>query len=163
MATTMSKQQAETLLNEYKTRLYAAAEEAIAAYDKKLQSELAAQEADNLRKQQEQREEARKQYSANAVKALTEKRRVKEQLARRGLSRSGTANAALAAVAENKRQADANTTAAKAKAVGELREKLTTARSKAEQSARVNAANTRKTVENKVAEKRLTLMKGTVN
>ena len=162
MATTMTKQQAEDLLADYKTRLYAAAEEAIAAYDRKLKSELADEEADNARRQQEQRETARAKYSANAVKALTESRRLKEQLARRGLTRSGTAKAALSAVSENKRAADATVSAAKTKAVSALQQSLVTARNKAQQASKVNAANTRKTVENKVAEKRLTLMKGTV-
>lgn len=160
MANQLTKEQATRLLEDYESRLRAAMQEAIDAYDRKLQSELAAEEEDNRRRQQQQRESAKAEYNANAVKALAQQRQLKEQLARRGLTNSGTAAARRTAIADSTRATERQIAGKQAQALGTLQEQLLTARRKAEQSSKVNAANARKTLENKVAEKRITLMKG---
>ena len=161
MASKLTKQQANRLLEQYTAGLQKATEAAIAAYNRQVDSDLAAEEDENLRKQKEQKAAAREQYNANAVQALVQKRQLKEQLSRRGLTHSGTAKAYGRAATDTRRAADTSTAVKTSNALGKLQSDLLTARRRAEEKRNTNAANARKTMQNKVTEKRLTLMKNT--
>lgn len=161
MATKLTKKQAQALLDQYEKQQTAATEAAIAAYNKQVDAQTAADTEENRQKQAAATEKANIAYDAALISALADKYTIAEQVASRGLSRSGAATAAAAATEHRRALRQQAARATETDALAQLQANLLSAGRTAQAKKTANAATARKTLAGKVAEKRLTLMKNT--
>lgn len=159
MATTLTKKQAAQLLATYKKQQTDATNASIAAYNKTVDAEVAATEAEVKTAQQTAQATADAAYDRAAVEALIERRQIAETLSNLGLSRSGTAESAVESIDRKRTVSDRTANAVKTQALSELSQRLVTAREQAAAKKAKNRANARKTLAGKIAEKKLTLDK----
>ncbi len=158
----LTKQQAEALLRAYIREQTEATDKEIAAYGR----ETAAQLQETEREAEAGRREAiateREQYSKAAVQAMIDRYAVAQTLASLGLSRSGAADSAREATAVRKTVAEQQATAKTRQTLSALSQRLLTAREQATAKRESHAAAARKTLGGKIAEKRLTLNRATM-
>lgn len=159
---TISKQKAQELLDAYTKQQTAATEAAIAAYNEKQDAAAAETQAENREKQAAAAEAATAAYDKHLVQQLADEYRLAEQIANLGLNRSGTADAARSAVQRTRAVADAAARATHRQAVADLQQSLLTARRRTESNKASYAASARKTLQGKLAEKKLSLTKMTL-
>ncbi len=162
MATTrkiLTKAQVDALLGEYITAQTAAAKKEQDAYNR---------EADAAREKEQQtldseaakaKKEAADAYDTQVVKSLIGKRRLAEQLANFGLSRSGAAAAGQQAVTRSRQLAERNIATTRDAALAMLKQKSETLKKTTEAKKQKNTASSQKTLNNRIAEKRLSLSK----
>ena len=156
---TITKRQAQKLLDAYTKEQTAAAEAAIAAYNREVDANMAETEAAVNAEKAKAETEAATTVDRAAVQALIDRYAVAETLGNLGLLRSGTADTAREGIARRRTTAEREAQTAKRQALSALSQRLVTARRQAEAKKQKNAATVRKTVAGKVAEKKLTLGK----
>ena len=162
MATKLTKWQADTLLAAYKKQQTDAANAAIAAYDAQVDADVSATERQVAADRKAAEQSAAASYDQLAVQAMIDRLRVAETLAGLGLARSGAADAAYDGIGRKRAVAERKTAQNTRAILSELSQKLVTARENAAAKKAKNAASVRKTLDGKVAEKRLTLTKATM-
>lgn len=162
MATKLTKQQATALLNTYTKQQTDAAKASINAYNRAVDAETAATEASIKADQQQARATADAAYDRAAVGALIERRQIAETLSNLGLSHSGTADSAQESINRKRTVSDRAASAVKQKTLSNLSQQLVTAREQAEIKKAKNTATVNKTLQGKIAEKKLTLDKATL-
>ncbi len=160
MSKIVTKEQMEALLDAYIREQTAATEAAIEAYKRKVDLETEAKAQDITARMQQVTDDTKAQYDANAIQALIDRRRAEEQIARWGLTHSGSAKTRLQGVENAQKAAQDRTAAAERASLASLGQQLLTARKTAEGKKDEHAASARKTLGSKIAEKRVTLMKG---
>ncbi len=158
--TTVTKEQVQALLDQYVREQTTATEAAIAAYERKIDAETQAEEEQLRDRMNEVSADARAQYDAEAVKALIARRAAQEQVARWGLSRSGTAKTRLQGISDAAATAAKRTAAQERASLDKISQQLLSASKTAQTKKDQHAASARKTLASKTAEKRVTLMKG---
>lgn len=159
MATKLTKQQAEALLSAYQKQQTDAAKASIAAYNQTVDADTAATEAEIQAEQGAVHATADAAVDRAAIQALIERREIAETLSNLGLSRSGTAASARESIDRKQAIAARGANAVKAKALSSLSQKLVTAREQAAAKKEKNTATVNKTLQGKIAEKKLTLDK----
>ena len=160
MSKIVTKEQMQALLDAYIREQTAATEAAIEAYKRKVDLETEAKAQDITARMKQATDDERTRFDAAAVQALIDRRDAAEQVARWGLSGSGTEKVRLQGADNARIGAQKKATATAGAALSSLGEQLLTARREAEGKKEQYAANTRKTLGSKIAEKRVTLMKG---
>ena len=153
----LTKKQVEALLSAYEKEQTDAANAAITAYDGVQDAQVAAVERETAADTRDVLADARRTLDDAAVKALIDRYAVRDAVAGLGLSRSGTADTALATVEHTRRRTAAQAAVRQRTALSELSEKLVRARETAAAKKAQNAAAVRKNLASKLAEKRLSL------
>lgn len=162
MATKLTKEQAKALLDAYEKQQTAAVNASIAAYNKAVDADVKATESDVAADKQKAVATADTAIDRATVQALIEKRQIAEAITNLGLSRSGVAASADESVERRRLVSERNATAAKRASLSALSQRLVTAREQAAAKKEQNAASAKKTLQAKIAEKKLTLDKATV-
>ncbi len=162
MATKLTKAQAAELLAAYQKQQTDATKASIAAYNKTVDAELAATGATVAAERKAVQDTADAAVDRAAVKALIERRQIAETLSNLGLSRSGTADSANESIDRERVVSERTACAAKQKSLSALSQRLVTAREQAAAKKEKNAASANKTLQAKIAEKKLTLDKAAV-
>lgn len=160
MSKIVTKEQMEALLDAYIREQTAATEAAIEAYKRKVDLETEAKAQEITARMKQVTDDTKAQYDANAIQALINRRQAAEQIARWGLTHSGTAAARLQGLKNAENTAQKRVTAGQQASLSSLGEQMMTARRTAEGKKDEHAASARKTLNSKIAEKRVTLMKG---
>lgn len=160
MSKIVTKEQMQALLDAYIREQTAATEAAIEAYKRKVDLETEAKAQDIAARMKQATAAANAQYDAAAIQALINRRQAAEQIARWGLTHSGTAKARLQGIDNAQEVAVKQTANAQRASLSSLGEQLLTARKTAEGKKDEHAASARKTLGSKIAEKRVTLMRG---
>ena len=162
MATTrkiLNQEQVNALLGKYITEQTAAAKKAEDAYNR---------EADVARDKEQQtlnadaakaKTTAAKALDTQLVKELVGKRRLAEQLATWGLSRSGAAATGNQAAARQRQVALKDIAATRDAALAAIKQKSEALVKQTEAKKQKNTASSQKTLANRIAEKRLSLSK----
>ena len=162
MATKLTKEQAKALLDAYEKQQTAATNASIAAYNKEVDADVKATETEIAAEKQKAQITADTVIDRAAVQALIERRQIAEAISNLGLSRSGVAASADESISRRRLVSENNATAAKRASLSALSQRLVTAREQAAAKKEKNAAAARKTLNSKIAEKKLTLDKATV-
>lgn len=156
---TISEAKAQYLLDQYIAAQTQATEQAIQAYAEKVKAQLAAEEEQTADKAQETTQDTSAAYDKHTVQALVARRNAMESLANRGLTRSGLAQHTKTSIARQKQVAD-NAAAIKGRqTLTTLQKNLEQAKRNAQAQISEHAASARKTLNQKIAEKELTLFK----
>ncbi len=150
----------QAILDEYVREQTAATEAAIAAYERKVDAETQITEQQLRERMQEVSADAKAKYDKAAVKAIIDRRAAAEQVARWGLSRSGTAKTRLQGVDNAAATAVKQAAATERRSLSALSQQLHNATKTAQSKKDQYAATARKTLANRTASKRVTLMKG---
>lgn len=162
MATTrkiLTKAQVDALLGEYIAAQSAAAKKEQDAYNRQADIQRTTQQKELENQAAKAKKEAADAYDAQVVKSLIGKRRLAEQLANFGLSRSGAAVAGQQAVTRSRQLAERNIAATRDAALAMLKQKSEALQSETEAKKQKNTASSQKTLNNRIAEKRLSLSK----
>lgn len=155
----LTAEEVEWLLSEYIAAQSAAAEKAEQAYDRKVDAERD-NELDELRRDDiAEQEKANEKYDAQLVKSLIQKRRLAEQVANWGLSDSGIAAAKRQGVVRSRQVAEKNLAKARDTAMEILAGKRNAIYRDANAKKASNRASSQRTLNNRIAEKRLSLEK----
>ena len=156
---TITKRQAQKLLDAYTKEQTAAAEAAITAYNREVDADTAETEVAVNADKAKAENEAAVAIDRAAVQALIDRYAVAETLGNLGLMRSGTADTAREGITRRRATTERQAQTTKQQTLSALSQRLVTARRQAEAKKQKNAATVRKTVASKVAEKTLTLGK----
>lgn len=159
---TISKREAQKLLEAYKAQQTAATEAAILAYNDKRDARWEETRQTVLDKENERRQEAQAAYDSRLIQQLADTYLLQEQIANRGLTASGSADALMAGLSRQGVVADARHREQETAATAAVQTALLTAHRRAEADKAENAASARKTLQSKVAEKTLSLAKQTL-
>ena len=162
MATTrkiLTKAQVDALLGEYIATQTAAAKNAQEAYNREADAAYDKEQQALDSEAAKAKQTAAKAYDTQVVKSLIGKRRLAEQLANFGLSRSGAAAAGNQAVARSRQLAERDIAATRTAALDALRQKSETLKKTTEAKKQKNTASSQQSLNNRIAEKRLSLSK----
>ncbi len=159
MATKLTKEQAAALLAAYQQQQTDATDASIAAYNKTVDADLKKTETEIAAQQKDAQSTAGVTIDRAAVKALIEKRQIAETLSNLGLSHSGTADSANESVERKRTVSERSARAKQQQRLSALSQQLITAREQAAAKKEKNAASANKTLQAKIAEKKLTLDK----
>ena len=158
----ITKQQAADLLRAYIETQTKATEAAIAQKQRETDEALRETEAEISEKRAAAETDAKKAYSKAAVQALIDRHAVTQTLAALGMLRSGAADAATEAVGTRKTVAEQRAATQKRVVLSELSRRLQTARAQASVKKESVAADARKTLSGKIAEKTVSLNRAAV-
>ncbi|MBO5928870.1 MAG: hypothetical protein J6Q42_02505 [Clostridia bacterium] len=155
----LTAKEVEWLLGEYIATQSAAAEKAEQAYDHKADAERD-EELEKLRQDDiAEQEKANEKYNTQLVKSLIQKRRLAEQVANWGLSDSGIAAAKRQGVVRSRQIAEKNLAKARDAAMEILTRKRNAIHRDTDAKKASNRASSQRTLNNRIAEKRLSLRK----
>lgn len=158
----LTKRQATSLLNAYTKEQTAATEAAIRAKEAELDTALRQTEQAAASERAKVAADAAAALDRAAVNALIERYAIAERLQGMGLGSSGSYQAARESVGEAKTIAARRAKTAQATALSALSQKLKTAREKTAAEKTSYAAGARKSLAQKIAERKLTLNKQTM-
>jgi hypothetical protein len=158
----ITKEQAAELLRAYIKTQTDATEAAIAQKQRETDEDLRETEAEIAQKRAVAETDERQAYSKAAVQALIDRHAVAQTLASLGMLRSGAADAATEAVNTRKTVAEQRAATQKRAVLSELSRRLQTARAQASVKKESVAADARKTLSGKIAEKTVSLNRAAV-
>ena len=133
----------------------------LAALEQTLQEALAAADRTAAADSSNAHQTAVAAYDAARIRQLTQQYRVAEQIANRGLSRSGEATSAAAALKRQEQTAFRRATTVRDAALAEILKKQQTAHQTARRTYETSAADQRRKLAQNIENKRLTLARNT--